>query len=48
MPENTKTEKMKLTRWLEKILPHDFPNKEALIEIIDIIAEATIPIRGLL
>ena len=48
MPENTKIENLKLSRWLEKNLPHYFPNKQALIEIIDIIAEATIPIRGLL
>ena len=41
-------EKIKLSRWLEKNLPHYFPNKGTLIEIIDIIAEATIPIRGLL
>ena len=43
-----KVEKIKLSRWLEKNIPHYFPNKGALIEIIDIIAEATIPIRGLL
>jgi fructose-1,6-bisphosphatase I len=43
-----KDEKIKLSRWLEKSIPHYFPNKGALIEIIDIIAEATIPIRGLL
>ena len=43
-----KVEKIKLSRWLEKNLPHYYPNKGALIEIVDIIAEATIPIRGLL
>jgi len=43
-----KKEKVKLSRWLEKNIPHYFPNKGDLIEIIDIIAEATIPIRGLL
>ena len=43
-----KIEKIKLSRWLEKNLPHYFPNKGALIDIVDIIAEATIPIRGLL
>ncbi|MEJ2296707.1 MAG: inositol monophosphatase family protein [Candidatus Lokiarchaeota archaeon] len=43
-----KDEKIKLSRWLEKSIPHYFPNIGALIEIIDIIAEATIPIRGLL
>ncbi len=45
---NKKNENIKLSRWLEKNLPHYFPNKGDLIEIIDIIAEATIPIRGLL
>ena len=43
-----KLDNVKLSRWLEKNLPHYYPNKGALIEIIDIIAEATIPIRGLL
>ena len=42
------SEKIKLSRWLEENLPHYFPNKGALIDIIDIIAESTIPIRGLL
>lgn len=43
-----KREKIKLSRWLEKNLPHYYPNKGALIDIVDIISEATIPIRGLL
>ncbi|MFO8020304.1 MAG: hypothetical protein R6U96_16895 [Promethearchaeia archaeon] len=40
--------KIKLSRWLEKNVPHHFPHRGELIEIIDIIAEATVPIRGLL
>ena len=39
---------MKLSKWLDKNIPHYFSNKGDLIEIIEIIAEATIPIRGLL
>lgn len=40
--------KIKLSRWLERNVPHHFPHRGELIEIIDIIAEATVPIRGLL
>ena len=43
-----KREKIKLSKWLEKNLPHYLPNKGDLIDIIETIAEATIPIRGLL
>ncbi|MCP4761984.1 MAG: hypothetical protein GY870_09385 [archaeon] len=43
-----KTEKVKLSRWLDKNIPHYYPNKGDLIDIIEIIAESTIPIRGLL
>jgi len=42
------TEKIKLSKWLDKNIPAYFPNKGLLIEIIENIAEATIPIRGLL
>ncbi len=45
---NNKTENIKLTKWLDKNIPAYFPNKGILIEIIENIAEATIPIRGLL
>jgi len=45
---NAKSEKIKLSRWLEKYIPQSFPNKGEIIEIIETIAEATIPIRGLL
>ncbi|MBN1802913.1 MAG: hypothetical protein JW891_15500 [Candidatus Lokiarchaeota archaeon] len=41
-------EKIKLSRWLDKKLPNYFPNRSDIIDIIDKIAEATIPIRGLL
>jgi fructose-1,6-bisphosphatase I len=44
----SKNEKIKLTKWLEKTIPHYFPNKGELISLIEIIAESTIPIRGLL
>jgi len=43
-----KSERVKLSRWLEKNIRQNFPHKEDLVEIIDTIAEATIPIRGLL
>lgn len=45
---SNKTEKIKLSKWLDKNIPAYFPNKGMLIEIIENIAEATIPIRGLL
>ena len=45
---NEKRENVKLSKWLDKNIPHYFSNKGDLIEIIEIIAEATIPIRGLL
>ncbi|MCJ7650638.1 MAG: hypothetical protein MUP85_18665, partial [Candidatus Lokiarchaeota archaeon] len=45
---SNKTEKIKLSKWLDKNIPGYFPNKGMLIEIIENIAEATIPIRGLL
>ena len=45
---NAKSEKIKLSRWLERYIPPSFPNKGEIIEIIETIAEATIPIRGLL
>ncbi|TFG06196.1 MAG: hypothetical protein EU539_08280 [Promethearchaeota archaeon] len=43
-----KIDKVKLSKWLEKNIPHYFPNKGDLIDLIETIAEATIPIRGLL
>ncbi|MFX0070274.1 MAG: hypothetical protein ACFFAO_04205 [Candidatus Hermodarchaeota archaeon] len=43
-----RSEKVKLSKWLEKNLPPYFPNKGDLINLIETIAEATIPIRGLL
>jgi fructose-1,6-bisphosphatase I len=43
-----KSEKIKLSRWLEKNIQNDFPSKEDLVDIVETIAEATIPIRGLL
>ena len=43
-----KNEKIKLSRWLDKNLPNNYPNRGDLIDIIETIAEATIPIRGLL
>lgn len=39
---------MKLSQYLEKNIPHYFPNRGDLIKIIEIITGATIPIRGLL
>jgi len=43
-----KTENIKLSKWLETNISPYFPNKSGLINLIKIIAEATIPIRGLL
>ncbi|MHA1293708.1 MAG: hypothetical protein ACTSQJ_13700 [Promethearchaeota archaeon] len=43
-----KLEKIKLSKWLENNIPHYFPNKSEIINIIQLIADATIPIRGLL
>ena len=43
-----KKEKIKLSKWLEINLPHYFPDKGDLINLIETIAGATIPIRGLL
>ncbi|MBD3256459.1 MAG: hypothetical protein GF383_15280 [Candidatus Lokiarchaeota archaeon] len=43
-----KGERIKLSRWLQNDLPHYFPNKGDLVELIETIAEATVPIRGLL
>ena len=43
-----KQEKIKLSKWLENNLPHYFPDKGDLINLMETIAEATIPIRGLL
>lgn len=43
-----RNEKIKLSRYLELNLSHHFRNRGELIEIIETIAEATIPIRGLL
>lgn len=49
MDENTKKiEKIKLSKYLEKYVSHNLPHKNELTELIKIIAEATIPIRGLL
>ncbi|MFX0042119.1 MAG: hypothetical protein ACFE8L_04330, partial [Candidatus Hodarchaeota archaeon] len=45
---NKKSEKIKLSKYLEKNLSQNIPYKDDLIELIKIIAEATIPIRGLL
>ncbi|TXT54993.1 MAG: putative Fructose-1,6-bisphosphatase class 1 [Promethearchaeota archaeon] len=44
----TRKEKIKLSRYLERNLSHHFRNRGELIEIIETIAEATLPIRGLL
>ncbi|MFX1287194.1 MAG: hypothetical protein ACFFFY_01365 [Promethearchaeota archaeon] len=41
-------ENIKLSKWLENNIPQSFPDRDDLIEIIETIAEATIPIRGLL
>lgn len=43
-----KKDKIKLSKWLEKEISPSYPHKGKLIEIIETIAEATIPIRGLL
>jgi len=43
-----KRENIKLSKWLENDIPHSFPDRDELIDIIETIAEATIPIRGLL
>ena len=41
-------ESIKLSKWLDNDIPHSFSYRDELIEIIETIAEATIPIRGLL
>jgi fructose-1,6-bisphosphatase I len=41
-------ENIKLSRWLENEVPSSFSNRDELVEIIETIAESTIPIRGLL
>ncbi|MHA2287222.1 MAG: hypothetical protein ACXABG_00420, partial [Promethearchaeota archaeon] len=43
-----KRENIKLSKWLDNEIPHSFPNRDDLIEVIETIAESTIPIRGLL
>ncbi len=43
-----KKEKIKLSKWLENDIPQSFSDRDELIDIIETIAEATIPIRGLL
>ncbi|MFX0056732.1 MAG: hypothetical protein ACFE85_15165 [Candidatus Hodarchaeota archaeon] len=43
-----KRERLKLSRWLDKIISNNFPHKEDLVDIVETIAEATLPIRGLL
>ena len=43
-----KRENIKLSRWLENEVPSSFSNRNELVEIIETIAESTIPIRGLL
>jgi fructose-1,6-bisphosphatase I len=43
-----KSEKIKLSKWLQNNISNYFPHKSELIDIIETIAEATIPIRGLL
>jgi fructose-1,6-bisphosphatase I len=45
---NKKISKIKLTKYLEEHISKDFPDKKDLIEIVKIISESTIPIRGLL
>ena len=44
----TESGKKKLSNWLDENIPHYFQNKGSLIDLIEVIAEATIPIRGLL
>jgi len=41
-------ENIKLSKWLENEIPHSLSGRDELIEIIEKIAESTIPIRGLL
>ena len=41
-------ENIKLSKWLDNNISHSFSDRDELIEIIETIAEATIPIRGLL
>ena len=41
-------ENVKLSKWLEINISSEFTHRESLINIIETIAEATIPIRGLL
>jgi fructose-1,6-bisphosphatase I len=43
-----KKDNIKLSKWLENELPQSFLDRDELIEIIETIAESTIPIRGLL
>ena len=45
---SSKNETLKLSKFLNKFLPFNFPNKLGLTGLIDRIAEASIPIRGLL
>jgi fructose-1,6-bisphosphatase I len=42
------SENVKLSKWLEKNVPQNFTYRKSLINIIETIAESTIPIRGLL
>lgn len=41
-------ESLKLSKYLQKNVPRDIPRRGELVELIETIAEATIPIRGLL
>lgn len=41
-------ENIKLSKWLENEIPHSLLDRDDLIDIIETIAESTIPIRGLL
>ncbi|MFX0075443.1 MAG: hypothetical protein ACFE96_08375 [Candidatus Hermodarchaeota archaeon] len=43
-----KKENTKLSKWLENELPNSFIDRDDLVEIIKVVAESTIPIRGLL
>ena len=45
---NEKIGKIKLSKYLEKYVSQNIPHKNDLIEIMKVIVEATIPIRGLL
>ncbi|MFW9770619.1 MAG: hypothetical protein ACFFBY_13990 [Promethearchaeota archaeon] len=45
---SSKDDKIKLSKWLQREINPSYPHKGKLIEIIETIAEATIPIRGLL